>query len=154
MTRTLGYGLSVGMQNRMAEIHVVIFLVRRLFLAISLVYAYDSPAIGISLLLASSFGMLSLLAIGNLWDESWIALQHFVNEIAIVLLCLTYLVMSNAFQPTYKMVDDSTHFILAFVIILLTFNFAILVYDVWRHLRIHLKRMRAIIAHRRTRYTI
>ena len=62
MTRTLGYGLNVGKQNNQAAMHVFLFLLRRLVLAICIVYAYDSVGIGINLLLASSIAMISLLS--------------------------------------------------------------------------------------------
>ena len=40
MTRTFGYGLNVGKKDSLAEYHVACFLLRRIILAISIVFGY------------------------------------------------------------------------------------------------------------------
>ena len=81
-------------------------------------------------------------------------MQHFVNELFLVLLCLTYLVFSNAYELPHSTVDGSDKFIIGIIVLFIVFNIVVIIYDVCKFLRLHLKRMRAIVEHRRTRYTI
>ena len=155
MTRTLGYGLNVGNENSLAEIHVLIFLLRRFIFALCIVLAYDNVALGLTILLASSMAMLSLLSQQwHLWDDYWISVQHLVNEIFLSILCLALIVLSNAYILPYTMVDASTEVFIALLVLFILFNAAVIIYDLCKFLRLHLLRMRAIIEHRRTRYTI
>ena len=155
MTRTLGYGLNVGNEKSLAEVQVLIFLLRRFIFAICIVLAYDNVALGLSTLLASSMAMLSLLSQQwYLWDDYWISVQHLVNELFLSILCLALIVLSNAYILPYTTVDASTEVFITLLVLFILFNAAVLIYDLCKFLRLHLLRMRAIIDHRRTRYTI
>ena len=98
--------------------------------------------------------MLSLLSQWNLWEDYWIGIQHLVNEIFLVLFCLALIVLSNAYILPYSMVDSSTEVFVTLLVFFILFNASVLIYDLCKFLRLHLLRMRAIIEHRRTRYTI
>ena len=50
--------------------------------------------------------------------------------------------------------ETAGNYVIALVILFILFNIVIIIYDVVRFLRLHLFRMRAIVAHRRTRMTI
>ena len=132
MTKTLGYGLNVGIHGAKAEFYVLIFLARRLTLAFCIVYAYETFWIGSSLLLVSVFVNLTMLVKGNLWQDSWIALQHTVNEIVVGLFVLTSLAVSQSFIIGIEMRDASGWFLVSLLMAFLVFNVAIIIYDTIR----------------------
>lgn len=156
MTRTLGYGLNMGKTDTLAEVHVLIFLTRRLVFALCIVLAYDNVSLALTLLLTSSVAMISLLSqqAGSLWEDYWIAYQYLINEVFLILFCIALIVLSNAYILPYAMVDASTEVFIAMMVFFIIFNCCVLVYDLCMFLRLHMLRMRAIVVHRRTRYTI
>jgi len=98
--------------------------------------------------------MISLLAQWNLWEDSWIGLQHVFNEVFLITICMTLLVLSNAFDLPYSRMEQAGWFVIALVVIFIVFNFVILLYDVSMFMRIHLMRTQKLVERRRTRMTI
>ena len=98
--------------------------------------------------------MISLLAQWNLWEDSWIGLQHVVNEVFLIIICMTLIVLSNAFDLPYIRMEQAGGFIITHVVIFVLFNLVILLYDVSVFIRTHLKRTQILVERRRTRMTI
>ena len=98
--------------------------------------------------------MIAMLAHWNHWDDPWISLQHFVNETFLLLLGLIYIVLSAAYDLPYDSMETAGDYVIVLVVAFVVFNIIIIVYDVVMFLRLHLLRMRALVAYRSTRMTI
>jgi len=120
----------------------------------TIVFAHDNVSIGVSMFLAFIFANFSMHSMWNLWDDDWIALQHFVNECFLGVIGLILLVISNGFQLRYGQIDMAGWVIVFLIVAFIVFNAVMLVYDAYRLLRLHVIRMRNIVEYRRQRYTI
>jgi len=152
-TKTLGYGLNVGKSESHFEAYVLLFLLRRLVLAETIVFSYESVSLGVCLFLAFSLANISLLSRQELWDNSWIAVQHFVNECFLSLLALIMVVVSNGFLLTTSQADGAGITIISLVGLFIVFNWAMVIYDFSLTMLQHCRRRRNIFEHRKTRLT-
>jgi len=96
----------------------------------------------------------SLLSFFRLWEENHIALQHFVNEYFLGLLALILIVVSNGFILSYDEIDIAGNFVIYLVVVYVVFNWVMIIYDAVLILQLHFARMKGILKHRETRYTI
>jgi len=87
----LFYGLKRNHPHNVGLIHLLCFVLRRVFFALAIVFMAREGAqviFGIFLLLLSSLVMLALLLTDAQWEETLIVHQHTFNEIALyILLC-------------------------------------------------------------------
>ena len=141
--KTLFYGLKRNHPHSATVVHPLVFLIRRLVYACIVLFCLSVPIIGAYLLSWICVAMIGYIIIEQQWEDSLIARQHIVNEIALYLI-LTIVIICSIPLPASAM-SPLGWVLISIVLVTLVFNLAIIAYSSIVHLILYYKRYRSRI---------
>lgn len=98
---TLFYGLKQNHEHKVAVIHPLFFVLRRVLYSIVIIFMVGYNVIfGAMLLLLSTLAMMTFVATERQWEDKFINWQHFANEVVFYLLCLGLMFFSGVLTET------------------------------------------------------
>jgi len=137
--RILFEGLILNHPRNVALVHPVLFMARRLILAITVVFMEETRHWGVFLTLIVTLAMLAYTVIERPWQDHYFVRQEIVNELVLYILCLLTLCFchfesSLESRETIGTVFSCLFFVCAFS------NLAVIVFVMLRHLKLVLRR--------------
>ena len=141
--RTLFYGLKRNHPHSAAVVHPLIFLIRRILYSAIVLFMIQLSMIGAYILALVCLGMIAFIMVEKQWEDSLIAWQHVINEVALYLLLLA--AITSALPLPGALISSLGWFMIVIFLATLIFNIVILAYYVTVHLRLLCKRYRHIL---------
>ena len=93
--KTLYYGLKLNHARNVAVVHPLMYTLRRVIYALTIVLIATLPLIGVWIMLASTLIMLAYALLESQWKAGIINHQHVFNEIITYFVCLYLLLFTN-----------------------------------------------------------
>ena len=118
--KTLYYGLKMNHPRNVALIHPLMFSVRRIIYALSIVLLAQYALFGAWILLVGTILMLAFAITEMPWNDPVINAQHIFNEITTYIVCI-FLLLFNNYLDAYTR-HNLAYVLVGFVTIFLVYN--------------------------------
>ena len=128
--KTLYYGLRLNHPRNVALLHPVMFTIRRLVYALSIVTLSNYPLFGVWLMMIGTCIMLAFALTEMPWRDPLVNNQHIFNELMTYFVCII-LLLFNAHVPTNTRITLG-YGLIAIITIFLVYNGLIIVRKVTR----------------------
>lgn len=135
--RTLFSGLKKNHQHSAAVVHPLMFLVRRIIYAAIVLFLLQIPSVAAYLLCWICVGVVAYVIVEQPWEESLIARQHIVNEVALYLVLLVALVCAILLPALASTILGWT--VISVVLATLIYNLVVIAYTFVMHCRQNLR---------------
>ena len=103
--RTLFLGLRLNHPHNATIVHPMIFILRRITYAATVLFMANASILGIYLLSVICIGVISFVILEKPWKDSFIAKQHIFNEIAL------YMIFSAAIACTLPISYEMSNYL-------------------------------------------
>ena len=136
--KTLYYGLKRNHPHMAAITHPLIFLVRRVIYAAIVLFMINTPIVGIALLAFICVGVIAFVIVEQQWEDTLIAWQHVINEVALYLILM--LTLACALPLPLSAVSPIGWLIIGLTLSIVTFNLGVIAFYTLTHGRLYVKR--------------
>lgn len=99
---TLHFGLKLNHERNVAVVHPLMFLLRRIIYAITIIFLAQETVFGVLVVMASCLIMLAYALTEWQWKEPLINCQHIGDEITIYIICLMLLLFSGFVESAMR----------------------------------------------------
>ena len=124
---TLFLGLKRNHPHSAAIVHPLMFLLRRIVYSAIALFCLSVPIVGAFILSWICVLMLCYIIVEQQWEDSLIARQHFINEMALYLILLLVIACGLPIPPSFLSPIGWT--IISLVLVTIVFNLAIIAYS-------------------------
>ena len=128
--KTLYYGLRLNHPRNVALIHPLMFIVRRIVYALSIIFLAKYTLYSVWLLMIGTILMLSFAVSEMPWKDPTINKQHIFNELVTYFFSMFLLVCTSALP--YARREDIGYMLICFLCVFIIFNGAIMMRKVYR----------------------
>ena len=138
--KTLYYGLKLNHPRNVALVHPVMFSIRRIIYALSIVLLAQYALFGVWILLVGTLFMLAFAITEWPWNDVVINLQHIFNEVVTYFVCI-FLLCFNSYLDA-QMRYNLGYMLIGIVSIFLVYNGVIMLRKVSKLCQMLLKKWR------------
>lgn len=124
--------------RNVAIVHPLMFTVRRIVYALSIVLIAGLPLLGVWLLLLGTLGMLAYTLLEWQWKDNVINWQHVFNETTTYIVCIFLLMFTNFVDADIRVLLGS--FLIGFFVNFLVYNSIIMLIYLLRNIILWLRR--------------
>lgn len=132
-------GFKLNHPRNVALIYPIIFLVRRLILALTLVFLQEWRHWGLFITMTTTWMTLTYIIIEHPWLDEELYMQHVANEICLYILCVTSLFFCYL-DSTLETRSTVAHWYLGVFLVFTYGNLMLTFAQAFKHLRLVLKR--------------
>lgn len=136
--KTLYYGLKINHARNVAIVHPLMFTLRRVIYAFSIVLIATLPLLGVWVMLAGTLVMLAYVLTEWQWKARIINLQHVFNEITTYLVCIYLLMFTNFVNASMRVVLG--YFLLGIFLCFIVYNAIIMLVCLCNNIMLWLRR--------------
>lgn len=122
----------------MAVVHPIMFTVRRIVYAISIVFIATLPLLGVWLMLFGTLAMLAYTLLEWQWKDKVINMQHIFNETMTYIVCVFLLLFTNFVGTLTRLALG--YYLMGFFACFLVFNSVIMLWYLLRNIIFWLRR--------------
>ncbi len=116
--KTLYYGLKRNHPRNVAVMHPLMFMMRRIIYALTIVFMDEIPIWGVFIFMGYTLLMLGYVLSEHQWKDRVINSQHIFNECILYVLSVMMLLFSSYVEPSMR-------YILGFLLIAIVFIFVV-----------------------------
>lgn len=124
--KTIHFGLKLNHERNVAVMHPLMFLLRRIAYATTIVFMAQHAVLGVLTVMLCTLVMLAYSLCEHQWRESLINNQHIVDEITIYILCIFALLFNNYLDSVMRY--EVGWLFIGICIAYTIFNFVVIVY--------------------------
>ena len=140
--KTLYYGLKLNHVRNVAIVHPLMFTLRRICYALTIVLIPNWPLIGTWILLIGTLVMLGYALVEWQWQQPIINSQHIFNEVITYLVCIYLLMFTHFVKLEQRVILGYT--LLGCFVTFLSYNTIIMLIMLCHNLKLWIKRLTTI----------
>lgn len=144
--KTLYYGLHVNHARNVGIVHPLMFTLRRIIYALSIVFIPNAPILGVWIMLIGTLIMLAYALTEWQWKAKIINHQHIFNECITYCVCIYLLMFTNFVNGSTRVLLG--YLLLAFFVCFIAYNTIIMLLYLFHNIKLCFKRFITIYRRR------